>query len=71
MKSLIHKWTKKTKAKGKGSTGGSQDGSREPSSDSARVGQKKTMNGSPSTNSYPGMEAKDFGKVCEGSCAML
>ncbi len=64
MKSLIHKWTKKSKAKGKDSAGGSENGSRETSSESARVGQKKAANGSPATNIYPGMEAKDFGKVC-------
>lgn len=63
MKSLINKWAKKTKAKGKGSAGGSENGSRETSSESARIGQKKAVNGSPATNIYPGMEAKDFGKV--------
>ena len=71
MKSLIHKWAKKTKGKGKGTAGGSEDGSRETSSDSARVGQKKTMNGSPNTNIYPGMEARDFGKVWGVLCCAL
>ena len=63
MKSLIHKWSKKTKGKGKGSTGGSDNGSREASSESARLGQRTAVNGSPAANIYPSMEAKDFGKV--------
>lgn len=63
MKSFIHNWTKKSKGKGKGSAGGSDQGSRETSSESARTGQKKPSDDSTPTQIYPGMGAKDFGKV--------
>lgn len=63
MKSLIHNWTKKSKGKGKGSAGGSDQGRGETSSESARSGQEKPSNDSTPTQIYPGMGAKDFGKV--------
>ena len=63
MKSLIHNWTKKSRGKGKGSAEGSDQGSRETSSESAWSGQKKPSDDSTPTQLYPGMGAKDFGKV--------
>ena len=63
MKSLIHKWTKTRKEKGKSSAGGSESGSRQSSSESHQYGQNKLGNSNSARSDCPGMEAKDFGKV--------
>lgn len=64
MKSLIHKWTKTRKEKSKGIAGGSGSGSRQSSSESQHYGQTKLGKSNSELCNSPGMEAKDFGKVC-------
>ena len=63
MKSLIHKWTKTRKEKSKSSAGGSENGSRQSSSESHQYGHNKLGNSNSARADCPGMEAKDFGKV--------
>ena len=68
MKSLIHRWTKTRKEKSKSSAGASENGSRQSSSEMEHYGQKKLSNSNSAHANCPGMEAKDFGKVCHIMC---